>query len=47
LVALSMGRRKLKREWGIIHLQERRLGLPEETFIKIAQEAVNNARVGV
>ena len=45
LVALSMGRRKLKREWGIIHLQERRLGLPEETFIKIAQEAVNNAKI--
>jgi DNA-binding transcriptional LysR family regulator len=45
LVALSMGRRKLKREWGIIHLQERRLGLPEETFIKIAQDAVNNASI--
>src|ERR1043165_8466478 len=45
LVALSMGRRKLKREWGIIHLQERRLGLPEETFIKIAQDAVNNANI--
>jgi DNA-binding transcriptional LysR family regulator len=36
LVALSMGRRKLKREWGFIHLQDRRLGLPEETFITIA-----------
>jgi hypothetical protein len=35
----------LKREWGIIHLQERRLGLPEETFIKIAQDAVNNAAI--
>jgi DNA-binding transcriptional LysR family regulator len=45
LVALSMGRRKLKREWGIIHLQERRLGLPEETFIKIAQDAVNTASI--
>ncbi len=40
LVSLSMGRRKLKREWGIIHLQERRLGLQEETFITMAQEAV-------
>ena len=45
LVALSMGRRKLKREWGIIHLQERRLGLPEETFIKIAQATVDNAAI--
>jgi DNA-binding transcriptional LysR family regulator len=39
LVALSMGRRKLKREWGVLHLQERRLGLPEETFITMAREA--------
>jgi DNA-binding transcriptional LysR family regulator len=39
-VALSMGRRKLKREWGILHLKDRRLGLPEETFITIAHEAV-------
>jgi LysR family transcriptional regulator, low CO2-responsive transcriptional regulator len=40
LVALSMGRRKLKREWGVLHLKDRRLGLQEETFISIAQEAV-------
>lgn len=47
LVALSMGRRKLKREWGIIHLQERRLGLQEETFISIAQEAVRSQGLAV
>lgn len=43
LVALSMGRRKLRREWGIILLQDRRLGLPEETFISVAQEAVKTS----
>jgi len=39
LVSLSMGRRKLKREWGILHLKDRRLGLSEETFITMAQHA--------
>lgn len=45
LVALSMGRRKLKRDWGVLHLKDRRLGLPEETFITIAQETVKNQAV--
>lgn len=38
LVAISLGRRKLKRQWGIMTWKERRLGLPEETFISIAKE---------
>jgi LysR family transcriptional regulator, low CO2-responsive transcriptional regulator len=38
LVSLSMGRRKLKRQWGIMTWKERRLALPEETFILIARE---------
>lgn len=46
LVALSMGRRKLKREWGVLLLKERRLGLPEETFITIAQETARK-KIGV
>jgi DNA-binding transcriptional LysR family regulator len=33
LVSLTLGRRRLKRAWGIIHLKGRRFGLPEETFI--------------
>lgn len=45
LVALSMGRRKLKREWGVLMLKDRRLGLPEETFITIAQESVKSQMI--
>ena len=32
LVALPLGRRKLKRTWGILHSRGRRLSLPEVTF---------------
>src|SRR5678815_2572118 len=32
LIALSIGRRKLKRDWGVSMLKDRRLGLPEESF---------------
>ena len=32
LVALPLGRRKLKRRWGILHWHGRRLSLAEETF---------------
>ncbi len=37
LVPHSIGRRKLKRNWGILHWKEKRLGLPEETFITICR----------
>lgn len=33
LVSLPLGRRKLKRNWGIIHWRSRRLTLAEETFL--------------
>jgi DNA-binding transcriptional LysR family regulator len=33
LVVLPLGRRKLRRNWGILHWQGRRLSLAEETFI--------------
>ena len=33
LVALPLGRRKLKRRWGVLHWRNRRLNLAEETFI--------------
>jgi DNA-binding transcriptional LysR family regulator len=32
LVALPLGKRKLKRNWGILHWRNRRLSLAEETF---------------
>lgn len=34
LVALPLGRRKLKRTWGILHGRGRRLSMAEETFVK-------------
>ena len=33
LVSLPLGRRKLKRNWGILHWRSRRLTLAEETFL--------------
>jgi DNA-binding transcriptional LysR family regulator len=37
LVAFPLGRRKLRRAWGVAHLQARRLGLVEETFIRLCR----------
>ncbi len=37
LVALPLGRRKLKRRWGILHWRGRRLSLAEETFIGLCR----------
>lgn len=33
LVALPLGKRKLKRRWGVLHWRGRRLSLAEETFV--------------
>ena len=37
LVSLPLGRRKLKRNWGILHRKARPLNLSEETFIKLCR----------
>jgi hypothetical protein len=37
LVSLPLGRRKLKRTWGIIHWRSRRLTLAEETFLGLCK----------
>jgi hypothetical protein len=34
---LPLGRRKLKRRWGILHWQGRRLSLAEETFAGLCE----------
>ena len=39
LVALPLGRKKLRRTWGILHWRARRLSLPEETFLGLCQAA--------
>ncbi len=38
LVALPLGRRKLRREWGVLHWRERSLSLPETEFMKICRD---------
>jgi DNA-binding transcriptional LysR family regulator len=45
LIALSLGKRKLKRTWGILHFRERRLSMAEETFVKLCRESVGAAFV--
>ena len=39
LVSLPLGRRKLRRAWGILHCRGRRLNLAEETFIGLCESA--------
>jgi len=40
LVALPLGRKKLKREWAVVHWRGRRLTLAEETFVGLCRAAV-------
>jgi DNA-binding transcriptional LysR family regulator len=42
LVALPLGRRKLKRDWGILHWRGRRLTLAEETLVGLSRTAAEN-----
>jgi len=37
LVTLPLGRKKLRRRWGILHWKDRRLNLPEETFVGLCK----------
>jgi DNA-binding transcriptional LysR family regulator len=39
VAALPLGRRKLRRRWGILHWRGRRLNLAEETFIGLCETA--------
>ena len=39
LVALPLGRKKLSRRWGILHLRGRRFSHAEETFIRLCKSA--------
>jgi len=38
LVALPLGRRKLKRQWGVLHWKGRSIAWAEDTFIRLCQE---------
>ncbi len=44
LVALPIGRKALKREWGVAHLRGRRLALGEETFVGLCQEVAGQLK---
>ncbi len=46
LVALSLGRRKLRRQWGIWHWHERQLSLAEETFAGLCWSTTESLRTG-
>ena len=39
LVALPLGRRKARRDWGALHWRTRRLTLAEETFLGLCRTA--------
>lgn len=41
LVALPLGRRKLKRQWGIVRSRARSLNLAEETFVRLCREVTS------
>lgn len=42
LIAFPLGKRKLKRNWGIFHWKSRRLSLPEETFVGLCKSVSDN-----
>jgi LysR family transcriptional regulator, low CO2-responsive transcriptional regulator len=45
LVAMPLGKRKLRRRWGILHWQGRRMSLVEETFIGLCASVT--AKIGL
>ncbi len=47
LVALPLGRRKLKRKWGIMHWRNRPLGYPEQAFIDMCRRATSDFAGGL
>jgi len=42
LVALPLGKRKLRRRWGVLYWQGRRMSLVEETFVGLCKSATEN-----
>jgi molybdate transport repressor ModE-like protein len=46
LVALPMGKRKLRRRWGILHWPGRRMSMAEETFIGLCHESTRELAAG-
>ena len=44
LVALPLGRKKLRRRWGVLHWRSRRLSLAEETFVGLCASVTERYR---
>ena len=44
LVGLPLGKRKLRRQWGIVHWRNRRLSLAEETFVGLCKSVTEGMR---
>jgi DNA-binding transcriptional LysR family regulator len=42
LVSFALGKRKLARKWGVVHLRGRRLPLGEETFVGLCRTVTEN-----
>ncbi len=47
LVALPLGKRKLRRRWGILLRKDQRLTLAQETFVGLCQAAAENLHIPV
>lgn len=47
LVSLPIGKRKLKRTWGILHWRGRRLSLAEETFVSLCRTVTDGLARGM
>jgi hypothetical protein len=44
LVSLPLGKRKLRRRWGVAYVRGRRLSLGEETFVGLCQTVTEEYR---
>ena len=45
LVGLPLGKRKLRRQWGIVHWRNRRLSLAEETFVGLCKSVTESMQM--
>jgi DNA-binding transcriptional LysR family regulator len=45
LAALPLGKRKLRRRWGIMNRRDRRLSLAEETFVGLCKSVTEAMRL--
>ena len=44
LVAMPLGKRKLRRRWGVLHWPGRRMSMAEETFVGLCEESTREMK---